>query len=113
MGEVKITTPIDVEMNLDTSAAEKKIAGLANDAERIGNVLKPSAGYKTTEFWVTLATMAIAILVAAGIMSPADAEQLKGQANETTELIVKLVAALAPVVYIISRAVVKVRNRGN
>ena len=67
------------------------------------------AGYKTTEFWVTLATMALGILVAAGIIGAEQAETIKTQATAIGELIVKLAAAAAPIVYILSRSRVKTK----
>jgi len=72
------------------------------------NDVKP--GYRTTEFWVTVAVLAATILAGLGVISPSEAETLKGKAREIADLAVKLIGALTPVAYIIARAVVKIRS---
>ena len=58
-------------------------------------------GIKTTEFWVTVAMIILSTLVATGVISD-------GEANELGELLTPLITAALPVVaYIWSRTKVK------
>lgn len=61
-------------------------------------------GYKTTEFWLTLVTTVLMVLVALGVIGEDQAQEIEG-------LVEPLVAAVIPIVlYIISRTVVKAFN---
>jgi hypothetical protein len=67
-----------------------------------GNNNKP--GYKTTEFYVTIATLAITLAAASGKVSQADVPGLNAAAGQAISSIIGLVTAIA---YIWSRTKVK------
>ncbi len=52
--------------------------------------MKP--GWKTTEFWLTLGISMIAILVALGVVTPAERESVNGWWTNTVSTIALLVA---------------------
>ena len=61
--------------------------------------MKP--GYKTTEFWLTIANTALMALVAFGVVGQSDADETRG-------LVAPLIGAVVPIVaYIYARAKVK------
>lgn len=61
--------------------------------------IKP--GYKTTEFWMTIANAVFMVLVAVGVLTQEDAQELE-------TLVAGLIAAIVPLMaYIFSRAIVK------
>ena len=61
--------------------------------------IKP--GYKTTEFWLTILTTGVMVLVATGVIGQADADTIN-------ELGAELIAAVLPIaLYIWSRTRVK------
>ena len=64
-------------------------------------------GVKTSEFWVTLAALGIAVLTGMGILSAADGEQLQTSAGEIAQAAAALITAITPVAYVIGRSVVK------
>ena len=58
-------------------------------------------GYKTTEFWLTLVNAVLMVLMATGVITDADGEQIEGLAGQ-------LIAAALPIaLYVWSRAKVK------
>lgn len=66
------------------------------------------AGYRTTEFWVTLISSAVAVLVALGVFTPAEGETASSAGAELVFAIFAMLAAVAPAVaYIYSRTKVK------
>lgn len=65
--------------------------------------MKP--GFKTTEFWVTLATNLIGLLVLFGVVGPEQQEELVQAAGG-------LVSAISSAAYAISRGNAKVNNGG-
>lgn len=67
-------------------------------------------GVKTSEFWITVAALALAALTGAGILSAPDGEQLKSSVAEIANAAGALVAAITPVAYVIARSVVKVKK---
>jgi len=69
-------------------------------------------GYKTTEFWITLISYVVPILVLFGVITPDQAESVTSEGNALVEAIFNLLVALGPIVstalYIWSRTKVKV-----
>ena len=61
-------------------------------------------GYKTTEFWVTVATALGGILVASGVFDAAGAEQLDNTVKSICGTITSVIAMIA---YITSRTKIK------
>ena len=58
--------------------------------------MKP--GYKTTEFWLTLSTLAVSGLVLFGVVSPADQAGMSDASSHLIESIVSIVTT-AGVIY--------------
>ena len=65
-------------------------------------------GYKTTEFWMTLAANAVAILVLFGVFTPEESGQVQDGLSNAIEAVAALVVSLGTVwKYIESRTAVK------
>lgn len=68
--------------------------------------IKP--GYKTSEFYIALVGPAISLLIAFGVISPDQGEEIESAAVQLIMAIFAVIVAVAPVVtYIWSRAKVK------
>ena len=65
------------------------------------------SGYKTTEFWVSLATSAFGVLVALGFVSQVEATEL---INSVEVIAGSLITAISTGIYAISRGKAKSSN---
>lgn len=65
---------------------------------------EPKPGYETTEFWTTLVIAAIGVLLAAGVISPAQASAAQQQAATWAGALVVLATVIT---YIVGRVFVK------
>jgi len=74
--------------------------------------LKP--GYKTTEFWLTVAVQVLPLLVIFNVLSQPEAETLAQSIEQATQAIAALVAAIVPIWrYVESRKAVKIAEAKN
>ncbi len=64
--------------------------------------MKP--GYKTTEFWMSLVTQIVALLVLFGVIEPAAQEQVSGS---LTQLVAAIAAVFNAAGYAFSRGLAK------
>jgi hypothetical protein len=69
---------------------------------RKGNTMDTKPGYKTTEFWLSLAAMVIGAVLASGVLNPSDATQAK--VLQVLGLVATLLASLG---YTAQRGLVK------
>jgi|SRR6185312_2636110 len=65
---------------------------------------EPKPGYETTEFWTTIVVSAIGVLLAAGVISPAQASAAQQQAATWAGALVVLATVIT---YIVGRIFVK------
>lgn len=65
---------------------------------------EPKPGYETTEFWVSLIVAALGVLVATGVISPAQASEAQQQAATWAGALVIVATAIS---YIVGRVFVK------
>ena len=61
-------------------------------------------GYKTTEFWVTIGSMAVTVAGFAGVFAPGDVE---GVNNAVGQLVTAVFSGVAAVAYIVGRVQLK------
>ena len=74
------------------------------------NELKP--GYKTTEFWLTVAIQILPMLVIFNVLSQPEADTLSQSIQQAVQAIAALITALAPIWrYIESRKAVKLGGK--
>ena len=64
-------------------------------------------GWRTSEFWVTIAVLAAVLAGGAGLLQPDDVEQVK---TEATSVVGHVTAIIVSAAYIIGRAKVKATN---
>ena len=74
------------------------------------NELKP--GYKTTEFWLTVAVQILPMLVIFNVLSQPEADTLSQSIQQAVQAVAALATALAPIWrYIESRKAVKLGSK--
>ena len=65
------------------------------------------SGYKTTEFWVTLASLVCGILVTVGVLTPEQQSSIVGAISKIAGGIISIIPTIA---YIWSRTKIKQQN---
>jgi len=72
----------------------------------------PKPGYKTTEFWLTVAVQILPMLVIFNVLSQPEADTLSQSIQQAVQAIAALITALAPIWrYIESRKAVKLGGK--
>lgn len=87
--------------------ATEKVAGAAQ--ARTGKARTMKSGIKTSELWVSVCGVALSLFIGMGVISAADAAEVKTQTQAVLEGIIALMPAVAALWYTLSRTVVKAR----
>jgi len=61
-------------------------------------------GVKTTEWWTTLALIALNALVALGILAPSESSQIQTEVGQIGDALVRIVASVASLIAVIRYA---------